>query len=114
MYILYKWFLDKVKTSTDLDYLTLCLYKLNNIITKEIVVKYQTKVNELIDCEAITKNDYKVVIMVASFFNLPTWRHYSSTIISKCLYLIKDSIEQLDLSEMCHLYDVSINVVMLD
>lgn len=112
MCVLYKWFLDKVKTSKDLDYLTLCLYRLNNIITKELVFKYQLKVNELIDNDIITKNDYKVIIMVASFFNLPSWRHYSSNIISKCLSLMKDSIEQLDLSEMCHLYDVSMFLLL--
>lgn len=101
-------FLDKLGTCKELDYLTLCLYRLNNIVTKEIVIRYQLKVSDLIDRNIITKNDYKVVIMVASFLNLPTWRHYNSHLISKCLYLIKDSIEQLDLSEMCHLYEVRV------
>lgn len=100
--------LELVSNTRDLEDLNMCLFKLNPILTEDVLQRYESKLRELIEARVLTGDDYQLILKVLSVFNFAPWRNKHSLIISKCILLMKGSIDKLNLHEMYHLYDVSI------
>ncbi|CAH1124143.1 unnamed protein product [Ceutorhynchus assimilis] len=98
--------IDKISSVKDLEDVTVFLYKLSHILTDDIINIYEAKVIQFINEGLLTENHYPVVLKIMSVFNLPKWRHQKNDILSKCIFLIQNSMELLNLTEMCHVYDI--------
>ncbi|KAH1026677.1 FAST kinase domain-containing protein 1, mitochondrial isoform X1 [Dendroctonus ponderosae] len=98
--------IELVNSTKDLEDLNMCLLKLNAILTTDVLQRYEAKVRELIEARVLTGDDYRLILKMLSVFNLAMWRNKHSSIISKCILLMKGSIDKLNLHEMYHLYDV--------
>ncbi|XP_066245692.1 FAST kinase domain-containing protein 1, mitochondrial [Euwallacea similis] len=98
--------IELIDTSKELDDLTVCLYKMSNILTEETLNRYVAKVNRMMNENKLTSLDYQVLNQVLTIFNLPQFRYKLSSSISRCILWMKDSIELFNISEMCQLYDV--------
>lgn len=100
--------LELIDNTKDLEDLSICLYKLHNILTDDILNSYEAKVNQLIKDDILTEADYQLILKIMSVFNYPRWRNQYCSMISKCTLLMKNYIESTNLTEMYLLYDVSI------
>ncbi|KAL1506693.1 hypothetical protein ABEB36_006009 [Hypothenemus hampei] len=98
--------IDSIETVKDLEDLTNCMYRLHNILTSDILNNYERKIQQLINNKILTERDVQAILKVASLFNIPIWRHRFSAIISKCLLLMKNSIESCSFEEMYYLYEI--------
>ncbi|XP_066145729.1 FAST kinase domain-containing protein 1, mitochondrial isoform X2 [Euwallacea fornicatus] len=98
--------IELIDTPNELNDLTICLYKMSNILTEETLNKYVVKVNSMMNENKLTGLDYQVLNQVVTLFNLPQFRYKLSSSISRCILKMKDSIEILNINEMCQLYDV--------
>nr|XP_008192822.1 PREDICTED: FAST kinase domain-containing protein 1 isoform X1 [Tribolium castaneum] len=97
--------IDRRESPNGLHDLTVSLNKLHRVVTNETLDKYKEKVENFIQSGLLTSSDYKVVLQIIAFLNYPKWREKNSVLISKCILLIKNNLNDLNMEEIMMLYE---------
>ncbi|KAJ3659143.1 hypothetical protein Zmor_010848 [Zophobas morio] len=90
----------------DLSNISVSLNKLHRVVTEESLDQYKTKVESLIANGFLTSKHYKVVLQIISFLNYPKWRDKNTVLISKCVSLVKDDVNNFNLNEVLILCEI--------
>ncbi|KAG5885899.1 hypothetical protein JTB14_012146 [Gonioctena quinquepunctata] len=98
--------IDGIEHVEDLENLTLCLNKLHNIVTEEILEKYKDKIQLFIKSRKLKSSDHSAILRIILFLNYPEWRHTNTVLVADCISLLKNEINLLGVSELLILYEV--------
>ncbi|XP_018563846.1 FAST kinase domain-containing protein 1, mitochondrial [Anoplophora glabripennis] len=98
--------IEKCNSVHDLYNLAVCLNKLHNLVTTELLEKYKGKVTEFVDKKKLTGADYSTLLKIILLLNYPEWRYQNIQVISNCILLLKDEINLLNIEELAVLYEI--------
>ncbi|XP_030763577.1 FAST kinase domain-containing protein 1, mitochondrial isoform X2 [Sitophilus oryzae] len=101
--------IEKVDNVTDLEYVTICLNRMFQVLTNDVLDRLETKVVELIEQKVLKNSDSHTILKIILLFNYPAWRTRNTRFISKCILFMEDYIELLNFTEMEFLHDVLIS-----
>lgn len=101
---------DKCESVEEFGHLTVCLNKLNNILSVKTLQKYNDQVRYFLK-NKITETDYRTLLNIALFLNYPKWRSQNSLLISDCLKKMKNSVGLLNVPQLQLMYLVSDHLI---
>nr|CAI5839576.1 unnamed protein product [Callosobruchus analis] len=97
--------IGKCQTVSQLEDLTTCLNKLNNIVTKETLCRYKEEVRLFLKEQKLHASN-SALLKIIMFLNYPQWRHDNIALIVECILVLREDINSLRVNELLMIYEV--------
>nr|XP_023011925.1 FAST kinase domain-containing protein 1, mitochondrial isoform X2 [Leptinotarsa decemlineata] len=97
--------IDEVSDVENLENLTICLNKLHNIVTDDVLEKYKDKILQFLKANILNSSHQSVILRIITFLTLPEWRNQCTILTSECMLLLKNKIHLLDIPQLLLLYE---------
>ncbi|GLV37150.1 uncharacterized protein CBL_02020 [Carabus blaptoides fortunei] len=98
--------LDSCKSAEDFKLLTICLNKMQQLVSNKHLNSYKIIAEKLIEDDVIKNDDCRVIIKALRFLSQPQWHDCNTTTINKLMYLLKGRIDKLTSKELIILFKV--------
>lgn len=72
----------------------------------ELLERYKAKLIEYLDNKRLVGTDYPTLLKIILFLNYPEWRDENILLIVKCILLLENEMNLLNVEDLTVLYEV--------